>query len=65
MMDLCVAWIGVLFKRLGVGEYRFKLKDISEGLGMLQFSAAREGDEYIVTLTDPEEGKGNHDRDEP
>lgn len=64
MMDICVAWIGVLFRRLGVGEYRIHMKDISEGLGKLEFSAFREGDTYVVRLTDPEKREEDHGGDE-
>lgn len=60
MMDICIGWIGVLFRRLGVGEYRVSMKEIREGLGKIKFTAFREGDTYTIRLTDPEKQEEGH-----
>ncbi len=61
MTDLFVAWIGVLFRRLGVGTCRISAQEIREGLGNLQFSAVREGEDYVITLMPYGEGEDAHD----
>ncbi len=64
MMDICVAWIGLLFRRLGVGEYRVTMDELKEGLGKYQFSAFREGDTYTIRLSEPTPQEDSHDGDE-
>ena len=64
MMDICIAWIGILFRRLGVGEYRVTLDEMKEGLGKYRFSAFRDGDTYFIRLTDPDPQEDQHDGDE-
>ena len=48
---------------MGVGEYRFAVKDISEGLGELSFSASRVGDEYIIRLIPKDGQEGTNEVD--
>ncbi|MBQ9161730.1 MAG: hypothetical protein IJX74_00500 [Clostridia bacterium] len=44
------AWLGYLLSRLGEGELRVDVSEISKGLDAACVSAWREGDEYVIRV---------------
>jgi hypothetical protein len=65
LMKVYGAWLGYFLCKLGKGEYRVSVGEISADLDKVSVSAWREGDEYViridpkdVTESDTEE-KGN------
>ena len=50
LMKLYRGWLGYLLSRLGEGEVRVPVLDVSRALDELSCTTVREGDEYVIRL---------------
>ena len=53
-MRLYHAWIGYLLTRLGERTVRVQAEDIRAAMDKFRCSVSREGDDYVIRLSDPE-----------
>ncbi len=53
------AWLGYLLTRLGTDVLRVKVEDIRQALTTFHCDVTREGDAYVIRLTDAANGKGD------
>lgn len=58
------AWLGYLLKRLGEQEVRVPARELAEALGRLSCTARREGEEYVISFVQLEEGAERDGREQ-
>ena len=52
VLELYHAWFGVLLRHLGEGEHRIPQKEISQGLMEAHIHIRKEGDDYVISVSD-------------
>ena len=61
LLDLYHAWFGVLLRHLGKGEHRIPQKEISQGLMDSHIHIRKEGDDYVISVSDSERWEEKED----
>lgn len=52
LTDIYSAWLSYLLMMQGQGQMRVKVSDISERIGKFGCNAYRDGDEYVIKITE-------------
>lgn len=53
LLDLYHAWLAYLLRAMDKSTLRVKVGDITEAIGRISCAVVREGDEYVITLSEP------------